>query len=571
MIQKLLRAKAPHWLQTPSGDRGVPPLLLPCRGVYVPGGTAEQKGHEKPVIAMPQDPILQVELQELQVEKEDSGSCPYRLSVKTLSIFCLSSLLVDDPLTSSHSYFTWQFSTSTRARLPREATRLLELKICNDILPPELYLGHRRMNFKSLFQLNDGDNRVECLWVRVRGKANKADIMVGVCYRPPNQDEEADKIFYKQLREVFNLPDVCWKYNTAETIQSRRFLECVELTQLVSEPTREGAPLDLLFANREGPVGDVMVGGRLGHSDYEMIEFLILGEVRSGVSRTATLDFQREDFGLFRSLVDRVPWEVVMDGKGVQKGWTFLKKEILKTSQPGRRAAWLNRELWLELRGKKSVDDLWKKGQATQEDYKDVVRLCTEKIRRAKAQLELNLATAIKDNKIHFYKSISNKRRAKENPHPLLDVGGNIVAKDEEKAEVLNAFFDSVFNSKTSYSWGTQPPELEDRDGEHNEAPIIPGEMVSDLLPHLDTHKSMGLDGIRPRVLRELAEMLNKLLSIIYQQSWLTEEVPVDWSLANVMSTYKKGRKEDLRIYRPVSLTLVPGKVMEQIILSAIT
>ncbi|GAB0184095.1 hypothetical protein GRJ2_000874800 [Grus japonensis] len=46
-------------------------------------------------------------------------------------------------------------------------------------------------------ELNDGDNRVECLWVRIRGKANKADIMVGVCYRPPNQGEEADEIFYK--------------------------------------------------------------------------------------------------------------------------------------------------------------------------------------------------------------------------------------------------------------------------------------------------------------------------------------------------------------------------------------
>ncbi|KAK4810234.1 hypothetical protein QYF61_012403 [Mycteria americana] len=35
-------------------------------------------------------------------------------------------------------------------------------------------------------------------------------------------------------------------------------------------------------------------------------------------------------------------------------------------------------------------------------DYKDVVRLRREKIRRAKAQLELNLATAIKDNKKMF-------------------------------------------------------------------------------------------------------------------------------------------------------------------------
>ncbi|KFW84734.1 hypothetical protein N305_10376, partial [Manacus vitellinus] len=101
--------------------------------------------------------------------------------------------------------------------------------------------------------------------------------------------------------------------------------------------------------------------------------------------------------------------------------------------------------------------------------------------------------------------------------------------------------------------------------------PVIQEGTVSDLLSHLDPHKSMGPDGIHPRVMREVVEELAKLLSIIYQQSWLTGEVPGDWKLANVTPIHKKGCKEDLRNYRPVSLTSVPGKVMEQIILSAIT
>lgn len=33
-----------------------------------------------------------------------------------------------------------------------------------------------------------------------------------------------------------------------------------------------------------------------------------------------------------------------------------------------------------------------------------------------------------------------------------------IVAKDEEEVKVLNAIFDSAFNSKTSCSQGTQTP-----------------------------------------------------------------------------------------------------------------
>ncbi|KAK4810170.1 hypothetical protein QYF61_010482 [Mycteria americana] len=73
------------------------------------------------------------------------------------------------------------------------------------------------------------------------------------------------------------------------------------------------------------------------------------------------------------------------------------------------------------------------------------------------------------------------------------------------------------------------------------------------------------------RVLRELAEVLTKPLSILCQQSWLTGEVPVDWRLANVTPIYKKVWKEDSGNFRPVSLTSVLGKIMEQIILTAIT
>ena len=74
--------------------------------------------------------------------------------------------------------------------------------------------------------------------------------------------------------------------------------------------------------------------------------------------------------------------------------------------------------------------------------------------------------------------------------------------------------------------------------------------MVLDLLQKLDTHKSMGTDGLHPRVLRELADVVAKSLSIILQQSWLTGNLPVDWGLANVMSIFKRGRKDDPGSYR---------------------
>lgn len=59
--------------------------------------------------------------------------------------------------------------------------------------------------------------------------------------------------------------------------------------------------------------------------------------------------------------------------------------------------------------------------------------------------------------------------------------------------------------------------------------------------------------------------------SRIYQQTWLTGEVPVVWRLANMMPIYKEGQKEDPGRYGHASLTSVLGKVMEKILLSAIT
>ena len=76
---------------------------------------------------------------------------------------------------------------------------------------------------------------------------------------------------------------------------------------------------------------------------------------------------------------------------------------------------------------------------------------------------------------------------------------------------------------------------------------------------------------IHVRVLRELAEVITWPLSTLCQHSWSTGDVPEDWRLAIVSPIYKKGCEEDLKNYRPVSLTSVPGKVMEQNVLREIT
>ena len=118
-----------------------------------------------------------------------------------------------------------------------------------------------------------------------------------------------------------------------------------------------------------------------------------------------------------------------------------------------------------------------------------------------------------------------------------------MTTEDKEKAEVLNAFFTSAFNSQISYPQGTLCPYLEVWDGMQNAPPVIQVETVREL--HVNCHKPMRPDRAHPRVLRELAGVIAKQLSTIHQHSWLSGEVPEDCSLADVTPVYKKGCKED--------------------------
>ena len=99
----------------------------------------------------------------------------------------------------------------------------------------------------------------------------------------------------------------------------------------------------------------------------------------------------------------------------------------------------------------------WKQGCVAWEEYRGVIQTCRDGIKKAKAQMELNLARDVKNNK-GFYRYIGRRRQAKESVPPVMNEKGELASSDMKKAEKLNKCFASAFTGG-QVSYVCQDPE----------------------------------------------------------------------------------------------------------------
>ena len=143
---------------------------------------------------------------------------------------------------------------------------------------------------------------------------------------------------------------------------------------------------------------------------------------------------------------------------------------------------------------------------------------------------------------------------------------GKLTESSEEKAQVLNEFFGSVFTDETDSNY---PNCKFDVDNPLNNV-IITDEAVHKVLSSLKVNKSPGPDLIHPRLLKELAKELASPLKKLFHKTMNVGKIPDKWKMAEVRPIHKKGSRASPNNYRPVSLTSVVCKVFECFIRDAL-
>ena len=148
---------------------------------------------------------------------------------------------------------------------------------------------------------------------------------------------------------------------------------------------------------------------------------------------------------------------------------------------------------------------------------------------------------------------------------PLISESGTTAVSDEDKANVLNQFFSSVYTREEKHNL----PDREEASRSSGTTIIdicITPQAVENKLKDLNVCKAQGPDGIPARVLKELSHELAIPLSIVFNKSIEEGSIPEDWKKAHVIPIFKKGTRTDPGNYRPVSLTCIICKVLESIV-----
>ncbi len=139
-------------------------------------------------------------------------------------------------------------------------------------------------------------------------------------------------------------------------------------------------------------------------------------------------------------------------------------------------------------------------------------------------------------------------------------VGDRFRSNAAEKANLFNNFFFDNFSDSSSYDIDI------DWQNDHLFDITFDPSHIQNLLGQINSNKAAGPDGIHGKILKNCAFSLALPLSYLFKLSYNSGLIPTEWKMAHVVPVHKKGSKENIENYRPISLTCLIMKIFERTI-----
>ncbi len=236
----------------------------------------------------------------------------------------------------------------------------------------------------------------------------------------------------------------------------------------------------------------------------------------------------------------------------VKKYGTKRKEETTrdKISEETSKLIMKKRVMWKKARGK--MNDLQRKIENI-EMQKMIKKRIREDVRK------------FNDEKIRqiIEESRSTKKVKKE-----LSEGRNMIVKLKKEdgeieynregiVELATKFYEKLYQKGI----GEEYTNYEQYDESKDDTPEFIREEIRNEIKRLKKNKISGPDKIDNDLIRSLQEAVIPMLTLIFNEIIRTKVIPKQWTLAELILIYKKGVKEDIGNYRPISLTSSISKI----------
>ena len=431
------------------------------------------------------------------------------------------------------------------------------------------------------------------------------NIFVIAVYRPPSYEISENRVLIEHMqafcsdKEVvilgdFNLPSLAWDSdNLFDNLYptDRLFLETflsLGLTQFVRQSTfpRSGNILDLILATDPDQVGMIEVFPPLPGCDHcpTLCDYLFDA---FSLPTTCTAQFVRKwhkgKYNRISSSLDDINWDFEFSSLNVQSAYRRLLELLTPLVNEYIPLSDLNSSYVLKPWKTNAPSSLRLKRKDCWQQYKDVRaqygRHSPEAKQAAAAFFSINksLKSYATSSQAAYEETLGAK--LKEDPKLLhayvrrkkvgcptvgpLSIGGQVLSDDPvTMAEVFASFFESVYS--------LSPPQGTPAPHQLTSSQMVPIHLtlqdVHDKLQALDPYSAAGPDDLHPALLKSCSKSLAYPLYKIMCLSLAEAHLPAEWKSSIIVPIFKKGSRYNPLNYRPISLTSVPCKVLERII-----
>ena len=317
----------------------------------------------------------------------------------------------------------------------------------------------------------------------------------------------------------------------------QNILSSFNLTQVVQEATRTTSNtatlIDLAMMSNPALLERCSVVPPLSNSDHNGVELVIRWSGgRNKTQPRPVWKYAQADFEFACEKIQNINWDTLLDDTDIETAWqrwesmfmSVMEQCIPKGILPRKRKLpWVTAGIRLAMQKRNAFYRKSKSNPGLRGKYKQLRNQVTSQIRRQKRAVIQSMSVK---NAKEFWKTLKLLNGKGSTTIPVLAQDGQKVTCKKEKANVLNHYFHSCFN--------TALPSLTPEDEPFPELDVAacPQELfcseeeVYELLAKLDPSKASGPDGISAKMLKGTASCIATLLSKLFNKSIVSGKIP---------------------------------------------